>query len=103
MRDGITIDGKSFKLALDLEADKDAGKVTVRKLTIDGKDVNPAQGTVFLVDFTSNTVTHEQIHATLPADLPDPTDDTKVVAKLAREVTQKLKSENDRARKFLEP
>ncbi len=103
MRDELTIDDKSFKLALDLEADKEAGKVKVRTITIDGKDVDPTQGTVFLVDFTSNEVNYEQIHATLPADLPDPTDDTKVVEKLAQEVTQKLKSENERARKFLEP
>ena len=103
MRHGLKIDGKAFNLALDLEADKEAGKVQMRSLKIDGKEVDPAQGTVFLVDFTSAGMTYEQIHAALPADLPDPTDDTKVVEKLARDVIQKLKSENDRAKKFLEP
>ena len=101
MRDGVTIDGKSFELALELEANKDTGTIRSRTLTMNGKGVDPAKGALFLVDLTSDIVSYEQIIATLPNDLPDPTTDTATVTKLAREVTQKLKRENDSVREFL--
>ncbi len=100
MRDGITINEKSFELALELEADKDTDTIQSRTLTINGKGVDPAKGMLFLVDLTSDRVSYKQIIATLPNDLPDPTAETATVTKLAREVTQKLKSENDSVREF---
>lgn len=100
MRDGITINGKSFEIALELEANKDTGTIRSRTLTINGKGVDPAKGTLFLVDLTSDIVSYKQIIATLPNDLPNPTAETATVTKLAREVTQKLKSENDSVREF---
>ena len=101
IRDGLTINGKPFELALELETDTGTGTIQVRRFTINGEDVDPKNGNLLLVDFTSDVVTYKQISATLPNGLPDPTNDTEVVAKLAREVTQALKSENGRVREFL--
>ena len=100
MRDGINIDGKSFELTLELEANKDTGMIRSRTLTINGNGVDPAKGRLFLVDLNSDIVSYKQIIATLPNDLPVPTAETAIVAKLARDVTRKLKSENDSVREF---
>jgi hypothetical protein len=101
LRDGLTINGKSFELALELETDKGAGAIQVRRFTINGVEVDPTRGNVLLVDFTSDAVTYKQVSATLPSGLPDPTNDSAVVAKLAREVTQTLKNENGSVKEFL--
>jgi len=100
LRDGVTIKGKSFALALELEADKNTSTIRSRNLTINGKDVDPAKGRLFLVDLTSDLVTCQQVSATLPNDLPDPKE-TATVTKLARDVTKKLQSENASVREFL--
>lgn len=100
MRDSVTIKGKSFVLALELEADKNTSTIRSRNFTINGKDVDPAKGRLFLVDLTSDLVTCQQVSATLPNDLPDPKE-TATVTKLARDVTKKLHSENTSVQEFL--
>ena len=71
IHDGIAIEGKAFELDMRLETDEVTGTISARTLVIDGKDVDPAGGTVFFVDLASETVSYTQINAALPVGLPD--------------------------------
>ena len=100
IHDGIAIGEKAFELDMRLETDEATGTISPSELVIDGKEIDPAGGTVFLVDLASETVSYKQINAALPVGLPDLTE-TAAVMQLARQVTRRLMRENDAVRDFL--
>ena len=100
MHEAITINGNAIEYDLEIQLKKDASAIASTKLTMNGKEMDPGKGMVFLVDLASDTVTYDQISANLPGDIPDLKENT-TVTKLAREITQQLKSENNSVRKFL--
>jgi hypothetical protein len=87
MHEAITINGNAIEYDLEIQLKKDASAIASTKLTMNGKEMDPGKGMVFLVDLASDTVTYDQISANLPGDIPDLKENT-TVTKLAREITQ---------------
>ena len=101
MTDGITIDGKAIQLDLQLQVDRVAGTVQATEFAVDGSDIDPSDGVLILADLRTLPVTYRQVNARLPEFLGDPVKmEPTVVRKPAREVTQKLRTENADVRNF---
>jgi len=95
MTDGITIDGNSLRLELQLQVDRAAGTVQTTEFSVNGSDTDPSEGALILVDLSSRPVTYTQVNARLPDGFADPLKmEPADVRNLALDVTQKLRTEN---------
>jgi hypothetical protein len=102
MRHSLTIDEKVLKIELEIEAIQNSGTLSPQSLKVNGTDLDPLEGKIFLVDFTSDAMSYHQIDSELPESLRDPTRETKAVSQLARNVIEKLENENETVRNFLQ-
>jgi len=102
IKDGLTFDGKGIEL--DLEVLVNQREITSTSIAVDGQAVDASQGRLFLLDLTSDRAAWTQIDAEFSSHLPDPrdlADDTQLVSKLSREVTEQLAKDNETVRRFL--
>ena len=64
------INGKRIEASADYELNADRTAVSKEKLTIGGKEVDPAGGRLFLLDLTTDELAYQQKKIDLPDDVP---------------------------------
>jgi hypothetical protein len=96
---GIGVQQADLKSVVEIET---RTKTVKREtLTLNGKEVDLGRGRLFLADLAGTTKPKwEQVHAKLPANLPDPKE-TKGVRDLVRRVFDELPKESESVRDFL--
>jgi hypothetical protein len=65
-----TINGKQIEATVDYEFNKERTAVTKEKLTVGGKEVDPAAGRVFVLDLTTASPVYQQKKLALPDNVP---------------------------------
>ena len=102
IRDGISIDGKTF--AINLEMEMEAQDIKSTRININGESIDPSMGRLFLVDLTSDDVSWHQLDRAFPKHLPAPSNvvsDTELVSSVAKQVTDHLATDDDGVHSFL--
>jgi hypothetical protein len=70
VRNAYTINGKRVEAGVRFELNADGTAVEKETLTVDGKEVDPSAGRVFLLDLTAVPPASQQKNIALPGDVP---------------------------------
>lgn len=98
--DGLSINGTECKLVAEFRPDESTKRFAVESLSINGTNMDPGKGMLFLVDLTASPPSVKQVAVALPRDLSDVID-LNAAKSLGWTTIQQLKSSNLQVNAFL--